>query len=197
MRVTRVQLFRPPPPPRPCRPSLAGGLGRLLRVFQRLPSRGAHVDEDGLTCPRNGRTLAFPGLEKRVLLSLLTLGTAGQVCDAPSWPAGSAICCVHARRGPCPACGVIAGPFPGRLRGCAQGPRSVGLAVSCGVHDRAGLVGCALSTGPPASSHPGVWVFWLYQTLHSDGFGRKAHGGFTSGGSTAHVLPPKSVLYMI
>ena len=149
MRVTRVQLFRPPPPPRPCRPSLAGGLGRLLRVFQRLPSRGAHVDEDGLTCPRNGRTLAFPGLEKRVLLSLLTLGTAGQVCDAPSWPAGSAICCVHARRGPCPACGVIAGPFPGRLRGCAQGPRSVGLAVCCC------LWALGWSWKPPSAPSPG------------------------------------------
>lgn len=148
VRVTRVQLFRPPPPPRPCRPSLAGGLGRLLRVFQRLPSRGAHVDEDGLTCPRNGQTLAFPGLEKRVLLSLLTLGTAGQVCDAPSWPAGSAICCVHARRGPCPACSVIAGPFPGRLRGCAQGPRSVGLAVSCGPASLNGLSRSVVASGP-------------------------------------------------
>lgn len=113
---------RPLPPPRPL--PIVGGRGGvwLLCIFQRLASRGAHTGEDGLTCPGNGQTVAFPALEICVLLSLLTLGTAGQVCGAPCWAAGSAVCCVHARRGPCPPCSVTLGPFPGRLRSCAPGP---------------------------------------------------------------------------
>lgn len=103
-------------------PSLGAGGVWLLCIFQRLASRGAHTGEDGLTCPGNGQTVAFPALEICVLLSLLTLGTAGQVCGAPCWAAGSAVCCVHARRGPCPPCSVTLGPFPGRLRSCAPGP---------------------------------------------------------------------------